>query len=201
MSVASTKHQCLSDASLPDILRNALFRGGLTSETLNLLIAGQPGSTEDNDDFVKVESWESTFTLPKTAPVTVTSPDPPPQASNNLNSTTSYLNARAGFDRKQSFGMASVESAGLDEHFMPEGTDAYAARAPFPRNDQRTILITNLSDRTTHKDLVDIIRGGRLLDLYLRNDRTATVSFVEGAADFLAYAKRNDFYMHGKRVR
>lgn len=94
----------------------------------------------------------------------------------------------------------SVESSGQDDQFMPESNEAYAARAPYPRNDQRTILITNLSDRTTHRDLTDILRGGRLLDIYLRNDRSAQVSFVEGAADFMAYAKRNDFYLHGKRV-
>jgi hypothetical protein len=57
-----------------------------------------------------------------------------------------------------------------------------------------------LSDHTTHKDLAGIIRGGRLLDIHLRNDRSATVSFVEGAADFLTYAKRNDIYLHTKRV-
>ena len=69
-----------------------------------------------------------------------------------------------------------------------------------PVHDQRTVLISNLSDRTTHKDLADIIRGGRLLDIFLRNDRCATISFVEGAQDFLAYAKRNDIYLHTKRV-
>lgn len=69
-----------------------------------------------------------------------------------------------------------------------------------PVHDQRTVLITNLSDRTTHKDLAGIIRGGRLLDIFLRNDRSATVSFVEGAAEFLAYAKRNDLYLQTKRV-
>jgi hypothetical protein len=70
-----------------------------------------------------------------------------------------------------------------------------------PLHDQRTVLITNLSERTTHKDLAGIVRGGRLLDIFLRNDRSATVSFVEGAAEFLAYAKRNDIYLHTKRVR
>lgn len=69
-----------------------------------------------------------------------------------------------------------------------------------PVHDQRTVLISNLSDRTTHKDLVSFVRGGRLLDIFLRNDRTATISFVEGAAEFLAYAKRNDIYLHTKRV-
>lgn len=73
----------------------------------------------------------------------------------------------------------------------------------YARNEQRTLLIKNLSDRVTHKDVVDVVRGGALLDVYLRsNDRSASVSFVEGAAAqaFLAYAKRNDIYIHGKRV-
>jgi hypothetical protein len=69
-----------------------------------------------------------------------------------------------------------------------------------PVHDQRTILIANLPGRTTHKDLAGVIRGGRLLDIFLRTDRTATVSFVEGAAEFLAYTKRTDVYLHAKRV-
>ena len=90
--------------------------------------------------------------------------------------------------------------AGLD--IPPEGDDdQYQEHAQrIPLHDQRTILITNLSERTTHKDLASIIRGGRLLDIFLRNDRSATISFVEGAAEFLAYAKRNDIYLHMKRV-
>jgi hypothetical protein len=64
----------------------------------------------------------------------------------------------------------------------------------------RTLLVTNLSDRTTHKDLATVVRGGRLLEIYIRNDRSATISFVEGASEFLAYAKRNDIYLHTKRV-
>lgn len=74
-------------------------------------------------------------------------------------------------------------------------------KAPFPHQDQRTLYFTNLPEKTTHSDLAEIIRGGRILDLYVRNDKTATVSFVEGAGDFLAYAKRRDLYLHTKRVR
>lgn len=74
----------------------------------------------------------------------------------------------------------------------------------YGRNEQRTIVMKNLSDRTTHKDLADVLRGGALLDIYLRShDRTASVSFLEGSAaqEFFNYAKRNDIYIHGKRVR
>ncbi|KAH0555695.1 hypothetical protein GP486_006359 [Trichoglossum hirsutum] len=71
------------------------------------------------------------------------------------------------------------------------------------RNDQRTLLLTNLSDRTTHKDIINVIRGGMLLDVYLRTaERTASVSFVDGSAaqEFFSNAKRRDIYIHGKRV-
>lgn len=82
-----------------------------------------------------------------------------------------------------------------------EHTHEQSYRKGIPVYDQRTVLITNLPERATHKDLVSVVRGGRLLDIFLRHDRSATVSFVEGAADFLAYAKRNDIYLHTKRVR
>jgi hypothetical protein len=99
------------------------------------------------------------------------------------------------FDRAGSCGQFdSIDDTDRDEE---------AQTPPYPRipvHDQRTIVISNLSEGTTHKDLTDVIRGGRLLDIYLRNDRTATVSFVEGAQEFLSYTKRNDIYLHLKRV-
>ncbi|RAR07927.1 carbon-nitrogen hydrolase [Stemphylium lycopersici] len=84
---------------------------------------------------------------------------------------------------------------------LPDEDDLdHSSTQQIPLRDQRTVLITNLSERTTHKDLATLVRGGRLLDIFLRNDRTATISFVEGAAEFLAYAKRNDVYLHMKRL-
>ena len=68
---------------------------------------------------------------------------------------------------------------------------------------KRTILIDNLPDGTTLSDIVDAVRGGLLLDIYLRPyDRTASVSFLEEAHanEFFRYAKRTDLYIRGKRV-
>jgi prepilin-type processing-associated H-X9-DG protein len=65
------------------------------------------------------------------------------------------------------------------------------------------VVFKGLVDRTTHKDIVDAVRGGALLDVFLRpRERTANVSFVDGAAaqSFLTYARRNDIYIHEKRV-
>lgn len=76
-------------------------------------------------------------------------------------------------------------------------------RRHYERSEQRTIVARNLHERTTHKDITDFVRGGAVLDLYLRsNDKTASISFVEGqgALKFMNYVKRNDIYVHGKRV-
>jgi hypothetical protein len=72
------------------------------------------------------------------------------------------------------------------------------------KNAKRTIQITNLPESTTHNDITNIIRGGMLLDIFLRsNDRTVAVSFVDEheANGFFRHAKRNDLYIKGKRVQ
>lgn len=72
----------------------------------------------------------------------------------------------------------------------------------YPRQDRRSIFLSNLSDRTMHKDIVSIIRGGALLDIYARSDHQASIAFVDGAAAqaFMDHTKRNDIYLHDKRV-
>ena len=111
--------------------------------------------------------------------------------------------AKPGFFRQSS-------SALDDGSFTPdiEKEDGFLTpskqdRPFYARADQRTILVKGLSDKTTHRDLVNVIRGGTVLDIYLRsNERSASISFVEGlaASDFMNHAKRNDIYVNGKRV-
>lgn len=70
-------------------------------------------------------------------------------------------------------------------------------------SEQRTVALKGLSDRTTHKDIATVVRGGSLLDIFLRiRERAASVSFVDGSAaqEFLTHVKRHDLYILGKRV-
>jgi hypothetical protein len=86
------------------------------------------------------------------------------------------------------------------------GNSGYRAKSTRPQYDKfckRTILLSNLPDGATHADVVDVIRGGMLLDIYLRtHDRAASVSFLEEdhAQEFFRHAKRHDIYIGGKRV-
>lgn len=68
---------------------------------------------------------------------------------------------------------------------------------------QRTVLLFNLPDGTTHADICESVRGGMLLDIYLRfHDNAASISFLEqaDAQEFFRYVKRNDLYIRSKRV-
>lgn len=98
---------------------------------------------------------------------------------------------------------------------MPEGPEAFydggsfnesqqKPRQQFDKFAKRTVLLANLHEATTHGDIVDVVRGGMLLDIYLRgHDRTASVSFLHevDAQEFFRHAKRYDLYVRGKRVR
>ena len=74
-------------------------------------------------------------------------------------------------------------------------------RGAHTSHERRTLYFAGLSDRTTYKDLLSVIKGGKLLSVNMRGERSATVTFLDGAADFLAWAKRNDIYLSSKRVR
>jgi hypothetical protein len=46
---------------------------------------------------------------------------------------------------------------------------------------------------------MSIIRGGKIISSVLRNNG-ALVTLATGAAEFLAWSRRNDIYLQGKRV-
>ena len=86
-----------------------------------------------------------------------------------------------------------------NDSLLPPNTE----KKQYAREEKRTIIAKNLSERAIHKDIIEFLRGGLVLDVYLRsNDRSASISFVEGSAaqDFMNYVKRKDIYVHSKRV-
>lgn len=127
-----------------------------------------------------------------------------------LSAVTSERSKESGYTRDKGGFYSRQYSFGRDDRSFASETDKCEHDCPpknakpfYNRAEQRTIVASNLSDRTTHKDLVNVMRGGALLDIFLRaNDRSASISFVEGSAaqGFMNYVKRNDVYIHGKRV-
>ncbi|MCJ1390529.1 hypothetical protein MMC18_003389 [Xylographa bjoerkii] len=197
-----------------DTLRDALYRGGIPPETLKILISGDgalQSPTEELADPTTYRAEDIAFNKPQARPIGLCSPSSnlAPSSTNpyrlaRAHSGNGHANGRRGSNSRDygysHDGNSVLSDIDKDDHHLavppPE-------RQHFARNEQRTILIKNLSDRVTHKDIVDIVRGGAILDIYLRStDRSASVSFVEGIAAqaFMSYAKRNDIYIHGKRA-
>jgi len=73
----------------------------------------------------------------------------------------------------------------------------------FDRHCTRTLQLSNLADGTTQADITSAIRGGILLDIFLRtHERSAAVSFLHAveARRFYDHVRRNDLYIRNKRV-
>ncbi|KAJ4292157.1 hypothetical protein N0V88_005785 [Collariella sp. IMI 366227] len=76
-------------------------------------------------------------------------------------------------------------------------------RPHFEKQCARTLQLSNLADGTTHADITNAVRGGMLLDIFLRgHERSATISFLNSAdaRKFFDHVRRHDLYIKNKRV-
>ncbi|GIZ38525.1 hypothetical protein CKM354_000194100 [Cercospora kikuchii] len=211
-------------------LKSALYSGGITPDTLCLLIAGSMPPEEQKIDTFGPEAWADEFDdgLP-----TRLHPEPP-----TLNRHASYSSAPwksgasapfhsdsaiGGFhngarqhfsaskqppfnnvsasQRHASYGgpAFSIVDGTEADSFMDEGNDIEETPAG-PEQPLRTLYFTGFGTRTTYRDLLSVIKGGKLLTVSMRSEKSATVTFLDAASDYLAWVKRNDIYLHGKRV-
>lgn len=186
-----------------------------TDRGLQTLIRGigfsQPQADGITDEDGEANGGVNIFPRPTRVPVTISRPPGngnetlsnsgwPPK---NYSGSGSFHKDRAGSFARQYSSMQDDSSFPSDEKEDGCFSNTKTDKLQYARAENRTLIVKNLSDRATHKDIVDIIRGGAVLDIFLRaNERSASVSFVEGSAaqDFLNYTKRNDIYIHGKRV-
>ena len=86
----------------------------------------------------------------------------------------------------------------------PGPIDGRQSTTQQPSNgENRTVALKNLPERATHLDIVASIRGGALVDVFLRSrERMASATFADAraASDFLSYAKGRNVYILGKLV-
>ncbi|KAF1812952.1 hypothetical protein P152DRAFT_395890 [Eremomyces bilateralis CBS 781.70] len=177
---------------------------GVTHEQLAILTSGGRQATyyTPND----VPSGDVTFQKPLPNPLPIRRPSGDiSNISNGSCPTTYYHNNPTTLSGPHGIAPRSTSYGAPDSDSQPDRDSSAAPdsvpKYPNPQAEKRTLYFGNLSDKSTHRDLANIIRGGRLTDIHLRPEqRCATVTFVEGAAEFLAFAKRNDFYLHQKRI-
>ncbi|GKZ16934.1 hypothetical protein AbraIFM66951_010651 [Aspergillus brasiliensis] len=175
-------------------LRSSLLTGGLSQETLDVLVYGAAQQHPDQNarEIISQSPPTSNATLEDKAP-------------------NCHEHSGVKVQDPEEFDVGEDEDEDEDALLDPHGSedkDDYdessrsAGSSPTP-SAQRTVLIRNLPDRIMHKDIVAAIRGGALLHIYLRaREHMASVSFVEEAAarDFFRTTKAYGLIVAGKRV-
>ncbi|KAH7313288.1 hypothetical protein B0I35DRAFT_434801 [Stachybotrys elegans] len=96
------------------------------------------------------------------------------------------------------------DSDGTTDNTADTESDDETCRSVAPEGDaRRTLQLTNLANGTTHQDVADAVRGGQVLDIYVRyRENMASISFYSGtdAQRFLSHAMQTGLYIKGKKV-
>jgi len=196
-----------------DNLKQALLAGGLAPEALAILIsptdvyATKLQSNLWQDDVVDQDT--STMVLKE-------SPDNHPKRMFGTSPLTAVVAQTFVQDHTHTLDLENAVQHELDDDLASIGNPLtelrnesndgpwHAQHVQQQRRESRqdhTLLFSSLPEDVIHKDLTSIIKGGRLIQIWLREkERTAAITFAEGAAAFLAFSKRNPLYIRGKRV-
>ncbi|KAL4944629.1 hypothetical protein BDV06DRAFT_220142 [Aspergillus oleicola] len=187
VTISNTEYQRLLQAARQFTkLKDSLMSGGLSQETLDLILHGVPQSPENHENR-KEKSARSH------AP---------------LNAHSKPFVARP--PRRQSTITTELDDddddGGLTDSHTDERNDygeSSQSTSSSPQAEQRTILIRSLPDKATHQDIVEAVKGGTILHIYVwARDKTASISFVEESAaqEFLDHARTYGLYVADKRV-
>lgn len=190
-------------------LKESLLNGGLSQEVLNVRAKNTPTYAQ--------------VTL-LTFQVLISSPTEPTQSPGKSTGSRAeiascldrhYGNGRGNYKLARKYDDEDDEDEDEDDEVLlasqhSDERDDYdessrsTTESYSPPTVRRTIHIRGLPDRVTHRDIVQVMRGGPLLHIYLRaRERNANVSFVEesDAQEFLRHAKTHGLYVAGRRVR
>ncbi|KAL2181977.1 uncharacterized protein P884DRAFT_12945 [Thermothelomyces heterothallicus CBS 202.75] len=188
-------------------LRRNLLRGGVGEETVDLL-------SQDDETIRRAPTSAVTLQADpnEDGGARLDSPTPDPSAAYAQQKDTQH-SPRHG---RSAWADSDVDEADNDDEngaseagSRPEDrpgaryTKLQGQRPQFERQCARTLQLSNLAEGTTHADIVNAVRGGMLLDIFLRShDRSATVSFLnsEDAKKFYEHVRRHDLYIRNKRV-
>ncbi|TGO81215.1 hypothetical protein BPOR_1266g00010 [Botrytis porri] len=224
ITIARKEYDSLKQSSGEyELLRRRLIQAGVTEETLNgMLMKGndenEAAQNAVSNVFAEHEDPDESTTFMTQSPPLLTQMDHGHQAYTYGTPRTGRILASRPQEYKssqthnfqyQETPSYNLHTSGHDHNnntfdFETEDfSDVRSQGSSYEKYANRTVQLYNLPDGTTHADVCDVVRGGMLLDMYLRNhDHTAIVSFLEQsqAKEFFRHVKRNDLYIRLKRV-
>ncbi|KAK4153677.1 hypothetical protein C8A00DRAFT_33551 [Chaetomidium leptoderma] len=188
-------------------LRQNLLRGGVGEETVDLL--------SQDDEKIQTGRAEKAEPNEDGGARLYSSTQQAPSGAYGQQKDRSHGSPNGRYPERSTWADGDVDEDEGDENAASE-TDSpvegppganyvksQSQRPQFERQCARTIHLSNLADGTTHADITNAVRGGMLLDVFLRShDRSAMVSFLksEDAKKFYDHVRRHDLYIRNKRV-
>ncbi|RDW90718.1 RNA-binding protein [Aspergillus mulundensis] len=173
-------------------LKDSLMSGGLSRETLDIILYGAPPSPSETHENGKGDVARNHV----------------PQSNGNSKTFVAKPHQNHGSfatDLDDDGDDDDDEGALTDSHTGEKDDygESSGSASSSPQAEQRTVLIRGLPDKATHRDIVDAVKGGAILHIYVwARDHTASVSFVEeyAAQEFLDYSRIYGLYVAEKRV-
>jgi hypothetical protein len=101
----------------------------------------------------------------------------------------------------------SLENGEPSVSHTPSNAETEAEQSPrpiIPRHARRSLRLDNLPANVSISDIAQAIRGGQVLEIYLRHkEKAAVVSFVQEyeAQSFYDHVRTHDLYIKSKRIQ
>ncbi|KAI0448057.1 hypothetical protein F4803DRAFT_496306 [Xylaria telfairii] len=204
-------------------LKRSLMGAGVTEENITTLVQDATGvpDIEPYADFthtynhnqntsLEARSTQAAYPIPTFQATSYTTYGP---SSNGTPGNIPYLNSGP-----KPCTFQDNHDWSSHEHIGGTFTPSYSADGPtemhtdslhpksqplYARMCKRTIALCGLPVFTTLGDVTSVVRGGQLLDVFLRSaEHIASVSFVreDDAVQFYEHARKNDIYIKNKRI-
>nr|POE89826.1 rna-binding protein mrn1 [Quercus suber] len=198
------------DVILPTATYDGL--GGVTETTLQLLISHTEDSApvEYGEPGVATISWadDSRPDLPSPKHIEHHSRTPGEPTKSSMRyrdpATTSHTHFNRdgpGFrcdsrngNELSAIGDDAPSEDGDDETLNDDATGVNRT------TDNRTLYFCGFPEGTTYEDVLSIISGGKVVNINMRSERSATATLFDGAAAYLSWATRNGIYIRSKRI-
>lgn len=187
-------------------LRQVLLAGGVTTETLDLLISSNLPPTDSQECPTQTGISASEKKHGETPQWGLIPAAPPfvPQSRPSKSHDGRSANARKDVDKFIAY--PTPEPTDDDADLQEQQTDDTQGEEETCYDNtpvKRSLRLTGLPPFTTLLDVASVVRGGAILEMYLRcRNNSAHVSFVDpvAAEQFLLYAQQTDIHIKGKKV-
>ncbi|DAA78567.1 TPA_exp: Uncharacterized protein A8136_4543 [Trichophyton benhamiae CBS 112371] len=170
-------------------LKRALFQGGVEQSSIETLIKDPAGSQAESTTNGSHYYKGTTQVTQQPTPLTGS----PELAYNERPAKTHTESSTNHYYHNDEDSLSSDDRSEIPIHGETPGVSHDSPKQSVNGSENRTVAIKNVPDRATHRDITAAVRGGALVDVFLRSrDHMASVSFADtkAAQDFYNYAKR-----------